>query len=306
MTNWINHHMQALKLVLGRMWDNLLSTFMICLVVGVATSLPGLFYVGVDNLSKLSDHMQDETEISLFLKVGVSQETVATIEAALTKNTEIKQHHFVNKDEAWKRFQDESANNGDINKVILQLNKNPLPDAFFIQAKSAEPEALEVLKNSLQTLPGVEQALLNSEWAKRLSILLKLGNKIIFVIAALLAITLLIIIGNTVRMQILTQKDEIEVSNLMGATSSFIRTPFLYAGILYGLFGGLLAIAIMASILQAFNYSIAQISNLYSSDFSVALFNPKLFIGIISTATFIGWLGSYIAVSRSIASFKIS
>ena len=306
MTNWMNHHVQALKLVLGRMHDNFLSTFMICLVVGVATSLPGLFYVGVDNLSKLSGHMQDETEISLFLKVGVSQETVATIEVALSKNTEIKQHYFVNKDAAWKRFQDESANNGDINKVILQLNKNPLPDAFFIQAKSAEPEALEALKNSLQTLPGVEQALLNSEWAKRLSILLKLGTKIILVIAALLAITLLIIIGNTVRMQILTQKDEIEVSNLMGATSSFIRTPFLYAGMLYGLFGGLLAIAMMTGIMQAFNYSIAQISSLYSSDFSVALLNPKLFIGIISTATFIGWLGSYIAVSRSIASFKIN
>ena len=306
MTNWLNHHVQALKLVLGRMHDNFLSTFMICLVVGVATSLPGLFYVGVDNLSKLSGHMQDETEISLFLKVGVSQETVATIEVALSKNTEIKQHYFVNKDEAWKRFQDESANNGDINKVILQLNKNPLPDAFFIQAKSSEPEALEALKNSLQTLPGVEQALLNSEWAKRLSILLKLGTKIILVIAALLAITLLIIIGNTVRMQILTQKDEIEVSNLMGATSSFIRTPFLYAGMLYGLFGGLLAIAMMTGIMQAFNYSIAQISSLYSSDFSVALLNPKLFIGIISTATFIGWLGSYIAVSRSIASFKIN
>jgi len=109
-----------------------------------------------------------------------------------------------------------------------------------------------------------------------------------------------------VRMQILTQKDEIEVSNLMGATSSFIRTPFLYAGILYGLFGGLLAIVIMTGIMQIFNYSIAQISSLYSSDFSVALFNFQLFISIILTATFIGWLGSYIAVSRSIASFKIN
>ena len=306
MTNWMNHHIQALKLVLSRMRDNILSTFMICLVVGVATSLPGLFYVGVDNLSKLSGHMQDETEISLFLKLGVSQETITTLDATLTKNTEIKQHHFVSKDEAWKRFQTESKNNGDINNAILQLNKNPLPDAFFIQAKSAEPEALETLKNSLQNLPGVEQALLNSEWAKRLSILLKLSEKIIFFVATLLAFTLLIIIGNTVRMQILTQKDEIEVSNLMGATSSFIRTPFLYAGILYGFFGGLLAIAIMTGIMQVFNYSIEQISSLYSSDFSVALFNPKLFISIISTATFIGWLGSYIAVSRSIASFKIN
>ena len=306
MTNWMSHHLQALKLVLGRMRGNFLSTFMICLVVGVATSLPSLFYVGVDNLSKLSGHMQDETEISLFLRLGVGHEVIATIDSTLGKNTEIKQYRFVSKDEAWKRFQAESANSGDVNNAILQLNKNPLPDAFFIQPKSAEPDALEALKNSLQNLPGVEQAMLNSEWAKRLSLLLKLGEKIIFFIAALLAVTLLIIIGNTVRMQILTQKDEIEVSNLMGATSGFIRTPFLYAGVLYGFFGGLIAISIMAGIMQIFNYSISQISNLYSSDFSVVLFNPKLFMSIISTATIIGWLGSYIAVSRSIASFKIN
>lgn len=299
--------MQALKLVLMRMRDNVLSTFMICLVVGVAMSLPGLFYVGVDNLSKLSNHMQDETEISLYLKLDVSQETISTLDVALAKNIEIKQHHFVSKDEAWLRFQEKSATNNEINKVILQINKNPLPDAYFIQAKSSNPEALESLKNSLQKLPGVEQALLNSEWAKRLSILLGLGEKIIFFIAALLAFTLLIIIGNTVRMQILTQKDEIEVSNLMGATSSFIRTPFLYAGILYGLMGGgLLAIAIMSGIMQTFNYSIAQVSSLYNSDFSIPLFNPKLFTVIIGAATTIGWLGSYIAVNRSIQSFKIN
>ena len=107
-------------------------------------------------------------------------------------------------------------------------------------------------------------------------------------------------------MQILTQKDEIEVSNLMGATSSFIRTPFLYAGILYGLMGGLLAIAIMSGIMQTFNYSIAQVSSLYNSDFSIPLFNPKLFTVIIGAATTIGWLGSYIAVNRSIQSFKIN
>jgi len=298
--------MQALKLILRRMRDNVLSTFMICLVVGVAMSLPGLFYVGVDNLSKLSNHMQDETEISLYLKLDVSQKTISDLDAALAKNTEIKQHHFVSKEEAWHHFQEKSATNNEINKVVLQINRNPLPDAYFIQAKSTNPEALESLKNSLQKLSGVEQASLNGEWAKRLSILLGLGEKIILFIAALLAITLLIIIGNTVRMQILTQKDEIEVSNLMGATRSFIRTPFLYAGILYGLMGGLLAIAIMSGIMQIFNYSIAQVSSLYNSNFSVALFNPKLFICIIGSATIIGWMGSYIAVNRSIQSFKIN
>jgi len=275
---------------------------MICLVIGVAMCLPGLFYLGVDNLSKLTNHMQDETEISLFLKLDASADAVSEIDALLSKNNAIKHYHLVTKDDAWKQLQANSESKNEINNPIRQLAKNPLPDAFFIQAKSADPETLESLKNTLQSIPGVEQALLNTEWAKRLSILLNLSKKIIFFIATLLAIALLVIIGNTVRMQILTQKDEIEVSNLMGATSSFIRTPFLYAGMFYGLFGGALAILMIAGVIQIFNYSIAQISSLYSSDFSLTLFNTKLFFTIIGAAIFIGWLGSYMAVTRSIAS----
>lgn len=306
MSNWLNYHLQAIKLVLARMRNNMLSSFMICLVIGVAMCLPGLFYLGVDNLSKLTNHMQNETEISLFLKLDASADTVSEIDALLSKNNAIKHYHLVTKDEAWQQLQAKSESKNEINNAIHQLTKNPLPDAFFIQAKSADPGTLESLKNTLQSIPGVDQALLNTEWAKRLSILLNLGKKIIFFIAALLAIALLVIIGNTVRMQILTQKDEIEVSNLMGATSSFIRIPFLYAGIFYGLFGGVLAILMIAVVIQIFNYSVAQISSLYSSDFSLTLFNAKLFLTIIGAAIFIGWLGSYLAVTRSIASIKIN
>jgi cell division transport system permease protein len=260
--------------------------------------LPALFYVGVDSLSKLTNHMQDETEISLFLKLDTSSDTIAEIDALLAKNAAIKQYRLVTKEEAWQQLQAKS----EANNAIHQLNKNPLPDAFFIQAKSADPEALETLKNSLQDIPGVEQVLFNADWAKRLSILLGLGKRVIFFISALLAIALLVIIGNTVRMQILTQKDEIEVSALMGATNSFIRIPFLYAGLFHGLLGGLLAIIMTLGVIMTFNHSVTQISSLYSSDFSLSLFNAKLFLTIIGFAAFIGWLGSYLAVARSLAS----
>lgn len=302
MSNWLNHQLQAIKLVLSRMRANLLSSFMICLVVGVAMCLPSLFYIGVDNLSKLTDHMQNETEISLFLKLDVGKDTINEIDGLLAKNPAIKQYHLVTKDEAWLQLQEKSKNNPDVNDAVNQLGKNPLPDAFFIQAKSVEPDDLASLKTSLQSIPGVEQALLNTDWAKRLSTIISLSKKLIFFIAALLAIVLLVIIGNTVRMQILTQQDEIEVSYLIGATSSFIRTPFLYAGIMYGLFGGLFAVLMILGISQIFNYSIADLSNLYSSDFRLTLFNGHLFLAVISAAVLIGWVGSYLAVTRAIAS----
>ena len=305
MSNWLNHHLQAIKLVLSRMRSNLLSSFMICLVVGVAMCLPSLFYLGVDNLSKLTDHMQSETEISLFLKLDASADTIAEIGDLLAKNPAIKQYHLVTKDEAWQQLQAKSKSNQDVSNVIEQLGKNPLPDAFFIQAKSADPEALEALRNTLQNTPGVEQALLNSEWVKRLATLLSIGEKLIFFIAALLAIVLLVIIGNTVHMQILTQKDEIEVSYLIGATNSFIRTPFLYAGVFYGLFGSVLAILMIAGMIQTFNYSVLEISHTYSSDFSLTLFNADLFLTVIAAAVVIGWIGSYFAVTRAINAIKI-
>ncbi len=306
MSIWLNHHLQAIKLVLSRMRSNLLSTFLICLVIGVAMSLPSLFYLGVDNLSRLSDQMQKETVISLFLSQDITADNIAKIERILGENTAIKQYHLVTKDEAWQQLQEKSQDNANISSAISQLGKNPLPDAFFIQAKSADPETLETLKKSLQSIPGVEHAILNADWAKRLASLLSIGKKLVFFITALLAAVLLVIIGNTVRMQILTQKAEIEVSYLIGATNSFIRMPFLYAGVLYGLFGGVLSVLIVASIIQTFNYSIIELSSLYSSDFSLNIMNANLYLAIISLAAVIGWIGSYIAVSRAISAIKIS
>lgn len=306
MSNWLNQHIQTLKQVLSRMRNNMLSTFMICLVIGVAMCLPSLFYLAVDNLSKLTDHMQKDTEISLFLKTDANAGTIKQVERQLADNEAIARFHLVTKEEAWQQVQTKSRGNQEVNDAVTQLGKNPLPDAFFIQARSADPDTLIQLKDQLQNLPNVELALLNTEWVKRLSSLLSLGKKLITMIAGLLAVVLLVIIGNTVRMQILTQKDEIEVSSLIGATRSFIRMPFLYAGALYGLFGGLIAVLLLMGVTLAFNLSMSQIAHLYSNDFSLTLFDAQLFLAVIVTAISIGWVGSYIAVSRAIASYKIN
>lgn len=306
MSNWLNQHIQTLKQVLSRMRNNMLSTFMICLVIGVAMCLPSLFYLAVDNLSKLTDHMQKDTEISLFLKTDANAGTIKQVERQLADNEAIARFHLVTKEEAWQQLQTKSRGNQEVNDAVTQLGKNPLPDAFFIQAKSADPDTLIQLKDQLQNLPNVELALLNTEWVKRLSSLLSLSKKLITMIAGLLAVVLLVIIGNTVRMQILTQKDEIEVSSLIGATRSFIRMPFLYAGALYGLFGGLIAVLLLMGVTLAFNLSMSQIAHLYSNDFSLTLFDAQLFLAVIVTAISIGWVGSYIAVSRAIASYKIN
>lgn len=301
----LNHHLQAIKLVLRRMRMNLLSTLIICLVIAVALCLPSLFYLGVDNLAKLGSHMQSETEISVFLKQDVSAENIEHIKNHLAQHPDVQQFHFVSKAEAWQQMQLKSANNPDISNATAQLGSNPLPDAFFIQASSAEPSQLEMLRNSLQQLDGVEQAMLNAEWAKRLATILNLGRQFVLFVGLLLAVVLLVVIGNTIRMQMLTQKTEIEVSYLIGATHSFIKTPFLYAGAFYGLFGGMLSVLIIVVMMVSFNESITEISQLYGSDFKLNLFNSPLYLGIVGIAVATGWVGAYVAVSRAIRHIKL-
>jgi len=305
MSHWLNHHVQAIKLVLRRMRMSALSTFVICLVIAVALCLPSLFYLGVDNLAKLGNHMQNETEISLFLKSDISPENSAKIEAALAQHPDIAEYHFVSRDEAWSQLQLKSAGNADISNAIQQLGSNPLPDAFFIQAKLTEPAGLETLRDNLQQLEGVEQALLNAEWAKRLAMILNLGRQFVLFVGLLLAIVVLVVIGNTIRMQMLTQKSEIEVSYLIGATNSFIKIPFLYAGAFYGLFGGVLSVLMIAIMIASFNLSVIEISELYGSDFKLNLLNVKLYLSIIGIAVATGWVGAYVAVTRAIRQIRL-
>jgi cell division transport system permease protein len=294
----MNTQLQAIKLVLARMLQKKLSTLMISLVIAVALCVPALFYIGVNHLTTFTSQLQNETEMSLFVKLDANSDAVAQIKNALSANKAIKSVKFVSKDEAWQELKTKTETH--------DLDKNPLPDAFFIQANAAEPEALEQLKNELAKLDNVEKVLLNTEWVKRLSAILALGKQIILLVAGLLAIALLVIISNTVRMQIITQKDEIIVSKLMGATNGFIRTPFLYAGMLYGLLGGLLAISMLVIMVWLFNQSIAQLADLYHSNFNLPMIDSALFAKIISFAIAIGWLGSYLAVTRAIAAIKIN
>ena len=305
MNLWLNHHKHALQLVLKRMLDNRLSNLMIFIVFSVALCLPSLFYIAVDNIAQLTNHMQQETEVSVFLKLNATEAELENIRTTLISHAAVKAHVFVSKDEAWAQLKAKTTATGNTSDPLLQLNKNPLPDAFFVQMVSTDKQRLQAFQQDIQSLAGVSEVLVNAEWVDKLNTLLALGKKVVFFTALLLASVLLIVVGNTIRMQIITQKDEIEVSKLMGATNPFIKVPFLYAGILYGVVGGLLALLMVSGIVYTFNASIAPLSALYHSDFSLHIDYLKLAGMVMGGAILIGWLGAYFAVTRTINTFKI-
>ena len=296
MKNWLTQHGQALKLVLRRFKTNKLNTLLICLAIGVTIALPSMLYTVLDSLSSLASNVKTESQISLFLASDNSESTTANIKAALEKNAAIKNFQFVSKQHALAKLQAADANN----EVLSSLEDNPLPDAFFIEPNNLDADNIANLQNELRQLEGVEDVLVDGAWMKRLNYLVLLGKQAMLIIASLLALLLLAVIGNTIRMQILTQQAEIELSRLIGATKGFIRRPFLYAGALYGLLGGLFALLITFAVIYVFNRSIAPIAAEYESSFLLNFPNFSVSTIICIISLLIGLVSAYFAASKSI------
>jgi cell division transport system permease protein len=298
MSVWLNQHQQPIQLVLTKMRRNLMATMLMFCVIGVTLCLPAVLYTVVDNLSQLTGKIESKPQISLFLKL--SSNSKAEIESALKQNPNIESFNFVSKEAAWKKMQSDETTAAS----TAFLETNPLPDAFYITPKNISPTQITKLQTDLQKLQGVELAQVDAHWVKKLDTILKLGKNAVAMLVIILGFALIAIIGNTIRLQILTQREEIEVSKLIGATNRFIRRPFLYAGIIYGLGGGLVALTLLTIITQLFNLSISEIAELYGSDFKLNMPNQLSMILLLVVAITLGWLGSYFAVNRSLAQFE--
>ncbi len=298
MSLWLSQHQQPLKLVIGRMRNNLMATLLMFCVIGVTLCLPAILYTVLDNLSRLTGGVESKPQISLFLKLDASNKT--EIEAQLKKHADVASFEFVSKDDAWSKMQ-QDKNTAD---AAASLEKNPLPDAFYITPKNISPDNIGHLQEEMQKWNGVELAQVDANWVKRLDTILKLGKKAVFVLVVLLGFALITVIGNTIRLQIMTQREEIEVSKLIGATNPFIRRPFLYAGVLYGFGGGLAALIILTFVTMLFNFSVTEIADLYASNFRLHLPSGLSILVLLVSATGLGWLGSYFAVNRTLAQFE--
>lgn len=293
MHKWLNQHQQAAMLVIDRLRQQWLSTALIMTVIGVTLAIPGLIYIILQNASTLMHDVKQDTQMSVFLQKNASPAQIDVIKTHLEKQTEIAEFTFVPKETALKQLMETTDNPA----LIASLNQNPLPDAFFVTPKSLQQAAMATLKTSLQDLDGVAEVVLDSAWINRLNSILSIGSKAVWIFGGLLGFALIAVISNTIRMQILTHKEEIEVSELFGATQSFIRRPFLYLGTLYGLGGGAIACVLLWLILYVFNQSVVQIAREYASDFTLRFNLASTYLCMVALSVIIGWLAAYLAIT---------
>ncbi|WP_415258694.1 permease-like cell division protein FtsX [Thauera phenylacetica] len=296
MINWFYLHLRALGHALRRLVAQPLGTLLSALVVGIALSLPGGGYLLLDNVGSLARGVSGTPEISLFLAMDAGAADVAAIEQRLKGENELASYRFVPRDEGLRQL--EAAGLGD---VLGGLKANPLPDAFVLAPRREDPALFERMAERMRTWPKVAHVQLDSAWVERLHALLALGRSAVLMLAGLLGFALVVVTFNTIRLQILTQRQEIAVSRLLGATDPFIRRPFYWFGGLQGALGGLVALGTMALGVEALAAPVARLAETYGAVFALSGPDLEASLAIVAFAAFLGWLGAAISVRRHLA-----
>lgn len=285
MNAWLRQHAQAMKQGARRI--GVLNV----LVIGVALALPAGGYAVLESLRALSGRVQLDPQVTLFLAPEAKRADADALGQRLRVHPGVGSARFVPREEALKEL---SSVQG-LPELIGALGKNPLPDAFVVTARGRDAETLAV---ELGKLPGVAHVQTDAAWARRLATLGRLAETVIWLLAILLGAGLVAVTFNTVRLQILTQKDEIEVAKLLGATDRFVARPFQYLGLLQGLGGGAFALVIVAAGLALLNREVASLAASYGSDFRLTF--PRLADTalVVLAAGALGWLGARLSLGR--------
>ncbi|MBU1691165.1 MAG: permease-like cell division protein FtsX [Gammaproteobacteria bacterium] len=292
--NWLSQHRLALGLILDRFVRAPFSSLLAMIVFGVTLSLPLGLYTLIENVKAVADNVSLEPQITVFMSIGADADSTRQVESRLKGRNTIMQFHFIPRDRALQELLQSTG----LVDVAAGLERNPLPDAFVIEPKNINPGELEKLRKDLTKLPKVDKVLLDTAWAERLNAMVRLGRDVTLILATLLGFALVVITSNTIRLQILSQREEIEVSTLIGATDAFIRRPFLYHGALQGLGGGIAAWLIVSLGLQLLNVGIADLAKLYTAQFRLLPLGSVDILSLLLFSSLLGWLGAFLAVGR--------
>ena len=300
MTRTFAQHIVVLRAVLHRMFASKLAGFLNILVIGIALSLPASMYLLLRNAQGLVAQFSGTPQISLFLEMNAKAEDVDRLRKQIAQHPAIAYVEFVTRTQALEQLKQSTG----LADVIGGLEKNPLPDAFIVHPKPGDVQALNGLRDELAKLPGIELAQLDSDWAYKLEALLKFGRLAVLILASLLSLALIAVTFNTIRLQILTQHDEIEVAKLIGATDGFIRRPFLYFGAMQGLLGGVMAWLIVTASLLLLNQQLNALSQLYASQFTLHPLSFGDSLSLLLFSVYLGWLGAWLSVARHLSQIE--
>ncbi|MDM3870864.1 permease-like cell division protein FtsX [Porticoccus sp. W117] len=299
---WLNHHRDSAISAWRKMREMPLQATMTTLVIAIALALPAALYAVVNNLQQVSDGIESSAQMSLYLEHGSSISAANKLQLQLKTRPLVTRTQLVSAEDALQEFQSHSG----LGSALSQLDENPLPHVLVLEFDQAavSPEQLSATADELQQLPLVDSVRLDMQWVQRLHAILEMGRQVAFALGIALALGVLLVIGNTIRLAVENRRDEIVVVKLVGGTNGYVRRPFLYTGLWYGLAGGLLGWLLVCAGLLWLGASVAHLSALYESGFQVVILGPTELAALLVGGGGLGLVGAWLAVGRHLGDIE--
>ena len=293
---------QLLNASLLRLLRSPFTSAMAITVMAIAIALAGSFYVLVNNAQQLVNSLQTGKQISLFLHEKISDDQAKMLAQKLLTNEAIENVSVITKQQALTEFQQYSG----FGAALNALESNPLPAVIQVYPKDSLTEAIQLtdLLGQMQHEQAVDFAQMDMQWLARLQAIMQMANRIVLILTGLLAIAVLFIIGNTIRSELQTRRDEVIVTKLVGGTNTFICLPFLYTGFWYGFISGALAWCVISLILLTINTPIEQLALLYHSQFQIQFMSFSESIYLLMASSTLGMLGAFTVAMHELSILK--
>ncbi|WP_027853414.1 permease-like cell division protein FtsX [Marinobacterium litorale] len=292
--SWSRNHYRVSNQALARLLVTPLASLMTLAVLAIALALPAFIFSALKNLDQLTAGLETDPHISLYLEVGVAPERLDQLSRTLLLRDDLRSVELISPEKgledfrAYTRFDD----------LLEFFDENPLPAVIILMPSTREPDQLEAIQQEMAALPEVEEARLDMEWVRRLAAFMALAERGAWVLGGLLSLTVLLVVGNTVRMTIESRRDEILVSKLVGATDAWVRRPFLYSGLWYGLFGAVLAWLLAQLALALISEPVQALAALYLNGFVVHGLELSESSLLLAVGLLLGLGGAWLAVGR--------
>ncbi|MCC6916857.1 permease-like cell division protein FtsX [Nitrosomonas sp.] len=295
--SWFSQHGHALMRAFRQLAGTPVTSLLSIIVFGIVLSLPAGIFVLLENLSEVSGRATDSQQMTLMLDTTARQADVELINTRLEALTTIEGFRFVSKEVALDELKQENG----MAEVMHNLGQNPLPDAFVINPGRLPANEIEKMQAMMQSWPKVAHVLVDTDWARKLDAILDVGRLVVMMLAAVFGTALIIVMFNTIRLQLLTRRDEIELSKWIGATDGYIRRPFLYFGALQGLLGAALAWLLLYFMIIRLNEVLAELARLYDTTITLHHLSWRDSLALLLLSGALGWIGARGSVARHLA-----
>ncbi|CAG8999164.1 MAG: Cell division protein FtsX [Candidatus Celerinatantimonas neptuna] len=289
-------HLQQGTASLGEIWRTPTSSMMTIAVIGVCLALLVTFHLAIKNVRDAAPSWQKSAQINVFVSSGTNEMERTQLEDQIRQINGVSQVRLIDKAQGLAEFKQDSG----FGNALDLLGENPLPDLLIVTPELSQQEQgqLQLLQSKLNQLPHVGQVRLNLEWVKQLSGILNVVNQSVRLLIGLLLISIILTIGNTIRLNVLSQKDEIEVMKLVGATNAFIQRPFLYTGFWYGFIGGLLAWILSNILMLWLGSAVGDLANLYQQSIYLEGLSFSGFLTLMGFSSLLGLMSSWFSVNH--------